>query len=274
MQPGDRLIVVLKERDTARTTHVLERGVWDAKGDEVSPGVIPSVLDWPVEKLQTRLDLAKWLVDKENPLTARVIVNQLWQIMLGIGLVRTPDDFGLQGQLPTHPELLDWSEITMGRFHYEPSLGPAQYRRTIYAFWRRSSAPTFLFDSSQRRVCETGVRLTNTPLQALTLLNDETMLEASRALADLVSDVESKELAAQLLSVRVLGRPLLAQELKEVLAVYNKALETFMQLPDCGVDYLAVGQQSDVSVSDAPQVAGWMTVSSLLLNLDEAISYE
>ena len=192
-------------------------------------------------------------------------VNHLWQLVFG-GLVRTPDDFGLQGERPTHPELLDWlaiefmesgwnvkhmvrlmvtssayrqrsevddvlaardpqnrlcagrsasaspvgcsamrrcakgllepalggppvfpyqpenvwEEMTMGKLHYEPTEGPEQYRRTIYAFWRRSRPPAFLFDVAQRRVCEVGTLSTNTPLQVLTLMNDLSYLESAR----------------------------------------------------------------------------------------------
>ena len=238
------------------------------------------------------MDLAQWLVSPENPLTARVVVNHLWQMMFGAGLVRTPEDFGLQGDQPTHPELLDWlaveflesgwnvrhmlrlmvtsktyqqssvvseevlerdpknlllgrtnryrlpawmirdaalqvsgllhpmlggppvkpyqpegvwAEMFMGRFSYEPSIGSAQYRRTLYAYWRRTAAPTFLFDSAQRRVCEVGMRRTNTPLHALTLLNDVTMLESSRALAESVTSIQG-------LARQVLGRSLAEKE--------------------------------------------------------------
>ena len=360
-QAKPRSVMVLKERKDPRETHVLVRGVWDAKGDVVQRGVIPAVLDWPREKLQTRTDLAKWLIDRENPLTARVLANHLWQIMFGAGLVRTPEDFGLQGQLPTHPELLDWlavelvesgwdvqhilrliatsetfrqssatnvelleqdpdnrllarapkqrlhawmlrdnalkvsgllnakvggppvypyqppgvwSEITMGRFRYEPSLGPAQYRRTIYAFWRRSSAPAFLFDSAQRRVCEVGVRSTNTPLHALTLMNHQTMLEASRALADAVPTSKTVKKGIQQLSMRVLGRRMVRDELGDLVRLHHRALAHFQTNLDSATEYVSVGQRPLVEESQVATVAAWMTVSNLLLNLDEAISYE
>jgi hypothetical protein len=280
-------VQVLAERKEPRETHILVRGVWDAKGERVDPGVPSTILPLAAEETRTRLDLAEWIVSAENPLTARVVVNHLWQMMFGAGLVRTPDDFGHQGEFPTHPELLDWlavellehdwdlrhilrliatsetyrqssdvtpellsrdpgnrflaraprfrlpawmirdsalqaagllnrslggppvhpwqpdgvwREIFMGRFTYRPSVGPAQYRRTLYAFWRRSSAPTFLFDSAQRRVCEVGIRRTNTPLHALTLLNDATMLEAARVLAE--ANEPFDDLALRVLSSR------------------------------------------------------------------------
>ena len=374
-QKKPRNVMVLAEREEPRKTHVLVRGVWDAKGDEVQRGVVPSVLKWPADKTKSRLDLARWLVDPENPLTARVVVNHLWQLMFGQGLVRTPEDFGLQGQLPTHPRLLDWlavelienewnlqhvlrliatsqtymqssdqtadllerdpknrllaraprfrmsawmirdnalrasgllntaiggppirpyqpegvwADITMGRFTYRHSVGPAQYRRTVYGFWRRSAAPTFLFDSSQRRVCEVGIRRTNTPLHALTLMNDTTMLEASRALADRVmaNSVDLKESEAadwrndattnaiQLLAQRVLSRMLDDGELKQVHAFWFGSLQFYNEHVEDAIRYTTIGQRDEPNRKNVSNTAAWMATSSLLLNLDEAMTRE
>ena len=88
-------VMVLTERETPRATHVLERGVWDQKGDEVFPGVLPMVLPADADKAPTRLELGQWIVSRDNPLTARVITNQIWQLFFGAGLVRTPGDFGM-----------------------------------------------------------------------------------------------------------------------------------------------------------------------------------
>ena len=355
---GKLNVQVLGQREKPRETHVLERGVWDAKGEPVQPGVLPAVLDWPNEKAATRLELAEWLVSPENPLTARVIVNHLWQIVFGEGLVRTPEDFGLQGEAPTHPELLDWlaveliesgwdirhilrllvmsetfrqssdtapellerdpenrllarasrfrlpswmirdnalaasgllnpavggppvkpwqpegvwKEIFMGGKTYVPSVGPAQYRRTVYAYWRRASAPTFLFDSAQRRVCEVSNRRTNTPLHALILMNDLTMLEASRALADAVSENPSP---LPQLANRILSRELEERERAVIEREWKKALDYYRSHPSEAVRFTSVGQQASLPEDAAPEVAAWMTVASLLLNLDEAISHE
>ncbi len=357
-----RQVMVLAEKPKPRDTHVLVRGVWDAKGDVVPPSVLPSVLKWPADKAKTRLDLAQWIVDSKNPLTARVVVNHLWQLMFGQGLVRTSEDFGLQGELPTHPKLLDWlaveliendwnlqhiirlivnsktyrqssmtsadllerdpenrllarspryrlpawmihdnalrisgllnpavggpphkpyqpegvwAEITMGRFDYQPSLGPSQYRRTVYAFWRRSSAPTFLFDSAQRRVCEVGIRRTNTPLHALTLMNDITMLEASRALADGIPATGPQfEESLQSMAVRVLSRRLTESEVDKLHAVWSHGSNYYKHHVAEAVRYTTVGQQSPASDERAPTTAAWMTVASLLFNLDEAMTRE
>lgn len=355
-------VMVLAENEKPRDTHVLIRGVWDDKGEKVSPAVLPAILPRPVDQTDTRLDLAEWLVDDKNPLTARVVVNHLWQLVFSEGLVRTPEDFGHQGEIPTHPDLLDWlavelvenvwdlrhilrlittsdtfrqsshvspallerdpenrllarsprfrlpawmirdnalrtagllnpslggppvkpwqpegvwNEIFMGRFTYQPSVGPAQYRRTLYAYWRRSSAPTFLFDSAQRRVCEVGTRRTNTPLQALTLLNDVSMLEASRVLADLV--VEGREDSSnrlESLSRRILGRSLTEAEQVVLTREQSKAADFYSSHADEAVTFSTVGQQPPPPIKIAPDVAAWMTIASLMLNLDEAITHE
>ena len=362
-----RKVMVLAEREESRDTHVLLRGEWDAKGDVVQPGMLPSVFDWSANQVNSRLDLAHWIVHRDNPLTARVVVNHLWQLMFGQGLVRTPEDFGLQGEFPTHPKLLDWlavelidsnwdlqhiiriiatsetyrqssrvtpelmdrdpenrllaraprfrlpawmirdnalkvsgllnaavggppvlpyqpegvwAEITMGRFDYQPSLGPSQYRRTVYAFWRRSSAPTFLFDSAQRRVCEVGIRRTNTPLHALTLMNDLTMLEASRVLADSILEKQSNQTvawnksAAQQLALQVLSRKLQDAELKDVQRLWSSSIDVFGQDVDKARRYCTVGQREPPAAGLAPTTAAWMTVAGLFLNLDEAITRE
>jgi hypothetical protein len=99
---GEQSVMVLAERNEPRSTFILQRGVWDQKGSEVSRAVPDAILRRAEKETSSRLDLARWLVDRDNPLTARVVVNQLWQICFGAGLVRTPDDFGLQGESPTH----------------------------------------------------------------------------------------------------------------------------------------------------------------------------
>ncbi|MBU6294202.1 MAG: DUF1553 domain-containing protein [Planctomycetes bacterium] len=101
-------VMVLAERKQPRSTHVLVRGAWDKKGAKVERDAIAGLARWPEGAPRDRAGLARWLVSRDNPLTARVVVNRLWQQCFGAGLVRTPEDFGLQGEAPTHPELLDW----------------------------------------------------------------------------------------------------------------------------------------------------------------------
>ena len=338
---GKLKVMVLGERKVPRKSHVLVRGVWDAHGDEVKPAVLPVVFEDNL--VRDRIALAKWIVSKRNPLTARVITNQIWQLFFGAGLVRTPNDFGLQGEMPTHSQLLDWlavefvdsgwdvkhliklivtsdtyrqsgvvskelldrdpqnrllargaryrlpawmlrdsllatsgllnrakggppvfpyqppgiwSDQFMGRFTYRPSLGPAAYRRTLYAFWRRSSAPTFLFDSAMRRTCEVTPRRTNTPLHALTLLNDKTSLEAARRLA--AFDV--KEIYRRVLSREPSERELQVCELQR-----QKALAFYKTDAQATEDFSAGGNAEKAAMT---------LVANLILNLDEALTHE
>ncbi len=103
--------LVMQELSSPRETHVLQRGQYDQPGDAVSPGIPSAIGDWPAAAPRNRLGLAQWIVSKDNPLTARVAVNRLWMQCFGEGLVRTPNDFGTQGEPPTHPELLDWLAV-------------------------------------------------------------------------------------------------------------------------------------------------------------------
>ncbi len=355
-------VMVLAERPAPRETNVLLRGVWDKKGEKVEPGIIAAIAPWPAagypEDKRDRLGLAHWIVSRQNPLTARVIVNDLWQIMFGAGLVRTPEDFGLQGEHPTHPELLDWlavefmesgwdvkhmltlmaesqayrqrsevspelqardpqnlllahgpryrlaswmlrdaalqyagvlnpaiggppvkpyqpegvwEELFMGRFKYEASEGPAQYRRSLYAFWRRSIAPTFLFDTAQRRACEVRISRTNTPLQALTLMNDATYLEASRTLAEQALSLPAPQRAAAVFQ-RVLGRKPDSKEATVLQREYDRVLQYYRKSSaDAGL-LVKVGQSS--SKASSPELAAWMVISGMILNLDEAMTHE
>ena len=358
-------VMVLAERRESRATHVLERGVWDKKGQVVERGVPKAVSAWPTGAPKDRQGLARWLTSRDNPLTARVVVNHLWQLCFGDGLVRTPEDFGIQGERPTHPELLDWlavelvesgwdirhllrlmvssdtyaqsSAVTaeqlakdptnrllgrmtryrlpswmlrdaalaragmlnrevggppvrphqpdglweenfMGRFHYEPSEGPAQYRRTLYAFWRRSIAPAFLFDTAQRRVCEVRVARTNTPLQALTLLNDKTMLESAQALAisTLKAGMDDQATLDELGS-QVLGRAWAPGERRLLEDELRRCMTHYRASPDEARRLLAgrlEGQTTHVAAEQISALAARMVVASLVLNLDEAISRE
>jgi hypothetical protein len=355
-------VMVLAARKEPRATHILERGVWDKHGAVVQPHVPEAVLARPAGSVGTRLDLARWLVDRENPLTARVVVNHLWQMCFGAGLVRTPDDFGLQGERPTHPELLDWlavefmdsgwdvrhllqlivtsqtyqqtsaateehiqkdpanhwlargarfrlpswmirdaalatsglmnstiggppflpyqpegvwAELFMGRFGYDPSAGTLQHRRTVYAFWRRSAAPTFLFDTAQRRTCEVRPLLTNTPLHALTLLNDETLLESSRELArGAIGESDDPVAQLQLMFRAIVSRDPTDRELQVLLREYDRALDRYSAEPALARQLLDIGQPELQPVERHSEIAAGMVVASLIYNLDEAMTHE
>lgn len=355
-------VMVLAERKQPRDTHVLIRGVWDKKGDKVQRDVPTALSPWPEREDKTRLGLARWLVSRQNPLSARVAVNRYWQMFFGAGLVRTPEDFGHQGDVPIHPELLDWlavefmergwdvkhllrlivtsatyrqrsdatnamrardpenrllahaarfrlpswmirdaalrtsgllnpalggppvrpyqppgvwEENFMGRFKYEPSEGPDQYRRTIYAFWRRSVAPTFLFDSAQRRVCEVRTPRTNTPLQALTLLNDLTYVESSRVLAEaaLRSAAGEKDRLREL-TRRVLARAPQERELLVLTRELQRARDYYSGRRGEASRWLSHGQARPSPELDIVDLAAYTVVANLILNLDEAITRE
>jgi hypothetical protein len=355
-------VMVLAERAAPRETFVLERGVWDKHGARVTPDVPAAIAPWPDGAPRNRLGLARWIVSPENPLTARVVVNHFWQMLFGAGLVRTPEDFGLQGERPVYPEILDWlavefmasgwdvkhlltvivtsatyrqesataaaalerdplnrflargarfrlpswmlrdaalraagllnstlggppvrpyqpegvwEEMFMGRFRYEPSEGPAQYRRTLYAFWRRAVAPIFLFDSAQRRVCEVGATRTNTPLQALTLLNDQTYLEASRALATQAWHAANEPAARlRLIFRRVLSREPEARELAVLEREVTRALAHYRAHPTDAAAFLRIGQHPPDASVPVPELAAYTLAASLTLNLDEALTHE
>ena len=359
---GNVNVMVLAERKEPRDTFVLVRGVWDKHGDQVKQGVPAAIAPWPAAAPRTRLGLAQWVVAKDNPLTARVIVNHFWQMLFGAGLVRTPEDFGLQGERPTQPEVLDWlavefmqsgwdvkhlltlittsatyqedsatnaallardpenrllargprfrlaswmlrdaalrlagllnpvlggppvkpyqpagvwEEMFMGRFKYETSEGVSQYRRSLYAYWRRAIAPTFLFDNAQRRVCEVRNVRTNTPLQALTLLNDETYLEASRALAaQMLAKGGDARSRLQFLTHRVLSRAAADREVTVLERELDHALEHYQAHPDDAAKLLQLGQSPPDGKLDAAALAAHMVVASLVLNLDEAMTHE
>ena len=355
-------VMVLAQRKEPRSTHVLVRGVWDKKGAKVEAGAIPSMAPWPKNTAPDRLGLARWLTSRENPLTARVVVNRLWQQCFSAGLVRTPEDFGLQGDAPTHPELLDWlasefmdsgwnqrhilklittsatyaqssnvsaealahdpdnrllarqtryrlpswmirditladsgllnpamggppvrppqplgvwEDISMGRNRYEATEGPEQYRRTLYAFWRRSAAPAFLFDSAQRRVCEVRFPRTNTPMQALALQNDPVRLEAARALASrtFINNQSDTEVVAAMFR-RILSRPPTPAESAVLVRELVRAKTAFSNMPDAAGKYLNNGAFLAPASIDKLALASRAVVAGMIFNLDEAVSRE
>ncbi|MCM8531893.1 MAG: DUF1553 domain-containing protein, partial [Lentisphaeraceae bacterium] len=356
-------VMIMKERSKKRKTHILLRGVWDKKGQEVEPGVLEEILPWDAKAPRNRLGLANWIVDKKNPLTARVTVNRYWQMIFGNGLVRTPEDFGLQGERPTHPEVLDWLAVefmendwdvkhilktmvtsetykmssnsspelneldpknmllarasryrmpssmirdsilkstglltnrfggppvfpyqpfgawkdsTMGRFRYVTSPGKDAYRRSFYTFWRRSVAPTGMFDSSKRSLCSTTMVRTNTPLHALNLLNDQAYIEAARILAQdsIIKKVSILERLNYMAS-KILSRSLAPKELSVLSNQIKEQTEWYSKHPKDSEKILSYGQINLGSQGLNPaQVASYMNAATTLLNLDEALTRE
>jgi hypothetical protein len=358
------VVMVAQERSEPRETFVLERGQYDHPGERVSadvPGVLPR---WPEEAPRNRLGLARWLVDGRNPLTARVIVNRAWQQFFGAGLVRTANDFGAQGEPPTHPELLDWLATEFVRTGWDvkalqrtivtsatyrqsssatpeqwaadpenrrlargprfrlpaellrdqalaasgllveelggPSVKPYQppglweavsygaeesyvadhggllYRRGLYTYWKRQVPPPSLltFDAPTRETCVVQRARTNTPLQALVLLNDETYVEAARELAERMLEAGGNDTAACVRQgvLCMLGRPPLPQEIDQLTALWQRRRREFRTQPGAALALLNVGDSRADVRFDAADLAAWTVVAGVLLNLDEAVT--
>ncbi len=366
-------VMVLKELKKQRKSFVLERGVWDAHGEEVfssTPTAIKPFAETNGDEKatgpQTRMDLAKWIVDRRNPLTARVTVNRYWQMYFGAGLVRTPEDFGLQGEYPTHPELLDWLAVEFmdsgwdvkhvlkliatsatfqqssrytesllkidpanrmlargprfrmpaamirdnalvvsgllsrriggpsvkpyqpenvwaasdqGKYPYHVAKGEDLYRRSLYTYWRRNISPPAMFDAAQRRVCEVQVRRTNSPMHALTLLNDTTYLEAARMVAQsiLLSD---EELApgniVNAMYQKVLGRSANQFEVDQMSRRLSGLEKDYAANPDAAKQVLQIGDSAVAEeLREQPALLTAATiVASTILNLDETLNVE
>jgi hypothetical protein len=354
-------VMVMQERPDRRDTFLLKRGAYDAPGEKVAP-LTPAALppfrkEWPAN----RLGLARWLVDRGNPLTARVTVNRFWQMLFGTGIVKTVEDFGSQGEWPVHQDLLDWlavefmesgwnvkhvlktmvmsaayrqsSRVTpellerdpenrllargarfrlsaemlrdqalawsgllvekiggpsvkpyqppglwqelQGGKGYQPDRGEGLYRRSLYTYWRRTVAPPSMinFDSPTREVCVVRESRTNTPLQALNLMNDVLYLEAARKLAArLLEQPEAKrfDYAIRLVLARA-PRPGEEELLRKALAGFAAYYSTS---PEAAAQYLAQGDSPQDSRWPATQMAPYTAVASLLLNLDEAVTKE
>lgn len=347
-----------------RMMRVLSRGNWqDDSGIEVKPAV-PSFLASSTtgEKRQTRLDLANWMTSPENPLVSRVFVNRLWKLCFGRGIVKTAEDFGAQGELPTHPALLDYlsnefiaSGWNIKQLHKEmlmsagyrqtsivdPSLrekdpnnqwfsrqnrfrldaevvrdnalavsgllskklgGPSvkpyqpagywqylnfpvrewandkgenQYRRGLYTYWQRTFLHPSLaaFDAPSREECTVDRSRSNTPQQALVLLNDPTYVESARVLAALVVSSGSADTPARLEFAfrRVLSRAPRPEEVKVLTELLAKHQKEFAADPESAKKLLAVGD-APAPAGDAGELAAWTSVCRVLLNLHETIT--
>jgi hypothetical protein len=150
--------MVAKEMSTPRETFMLVRGEYDKKGDKASPGV-PSILPpFPKDAPTNRFGLAQWLLDPNHPLTARVIVNRFWQQYFGVGLVKTTEDFGVQGERPSHPELLDWLATEFVRTGWD--VRKLQKVIVTSRTYRQSSraTPTLLTKDPENRLLARGPR--------------------------------------------------------------------------------------------------------------------
>jgi hypothetical protein len=359
---------VFNDRPQMRDSFVMMRGAYDkpgAKVDRGTPAFLPP-LAVPEGRAPTRLDLARWLVSKEHPLTARVAANRLWQQFFGTGLVKTHEDFGLQGEPPSHPNLIDWLAAeyrdsgwdtrklvrlivtsaafrrsgmvqppqlrqdpenrllargprirldaeqirdqalfvsgllvpTMGgrgvkpyqpdniwepvgfagsntRFYYRDS-GPDLYRRSLYTFLKRTAPPPFMsnFDAPSREAFCARRERSNTPLQALQLLNDVQHVEAARVLATRALAASAVDDAARIdwLFRTVLARgpePAEARVVAESLAAHR---DRYAADPAAAGKLIRHGDAPPPAHVPPAELAAWTLVGNTLLNLDEALT--
>ena len=357
--------LVMQEVATPKPTHILKRGQYDAPGDAVQADVPSALPPWPADAPRNRLGLAQWLVSPSHPLTARVAVNRLWLQCFGEGIVPTLNDFGLQGELPSHPELLDWLAVRFvssgwdmkamlrllvtsatyrqssvparellerdpnnrllargprfrlpaemirdqaltvsgllvdrlggppvkpyqppglweavsynGELTYEPDQGDGLWRRTVYTHWKRTSPPpgVLVLDGPTRETCVVRRPRTNTPLQSLLLLNDETYVEAARvlaatSLASVPAGSAPDELARAMFR-RVTARPPEALETAALRDLYAKQKVRFAADRDAARKLIGVGESPRGRELDPVELASWTVVGQALLNLDEAV---
>ncbi|CAN5452200.1 DUF1553 domain-containing protein [soil metagenome] len=357
-------IMVMEEMKEPKATFVLDRGQYDAPTQKVEPATPESISVFPDTLPKDRLGLSKWLFSKNNPLTARVTVNRYWQMIFGQGLVKTSEDFGNQGNLPVHPELLDWMAVyfqesgwdlqkllntlvmsatyrqssaankelqakdpdnqwlARGPSHrlqaemirdnalaasgllvkqmggesvkpYQPeglwkeknnfshvlldyieSKGDSLYRRSLYTFIRRTSPhPAMIaFDAGPRDVCTVRRETTNTPLQALVLLNDPQFVEAARVMAERIQMEGGKNIEDQLvLGFRLAtGRKPKSSELDIIKNLYHSQVEVFKKEPGKAEELLNVGEFKSNNKLDKVNTAALAVVTNTLLNHDES----
>lgn len=352
--------MVMGDRAEPRETFLLNRGIWDApdKSENLEPNVPECLPPLLKDAPKNRLTLAKSLVDPAHPLTSRVTVNRYWQHFFGTGLVKTSEDFGVQGERSVHPELLDWlavefirsgwdvkamhklivmsatyrqsSDVTpelaerdlynrllargprfrmtaqalrdqalalsgllvekiggpgvmpyqppgiwedfsLGKISYQQGHGDDLYRRSVYTFWRRSVGPTTFFDNPGRQVCTVRPSLTNTPLHALTLLNDTTFIEAARVFAERVlreagpSPSDRVSYAFRLATCREPSD----QELESLLKTLKFLLDEYGANPVAAKKLIEVGEAPHDEQLDVVETAAYGSLMNAILNLDQ-----
>lgn len=353
-------------QDSVRQTYILNRGLYDQPGEPVEPEAPEAVMAFDTEKYpKNRLGLAEWTINRQNPLTARVFVNLIWSKIYGRGIVATVEDFGNQGDLPTHPELLDWLAVdfmdhnwnvkrlvkqmvmsttyrqsskmntksaaldpqnvylarmsrtrmsaeiirdhvlaSSGLINREiggPSYKPYQpegiwevtssgrgslknyiqdhgdeiYRRGMYVFIKLTVPPPnmLIFDASNRDQCELGRATTNTPLQALVMMNDPIIMEGSRVLSQkLLKENNDINDALQKAFVRVLCRYPDSKETEVLQDYYQEEYQRYTSSPEEAARFIEVGEYPQNEELDPIPHAALMSSIHLLYNLEEAIT--
>jgi hypothetical protein len=358
-------VMIMEDTSKIRPTYLLKRGVYDQHGDEVPLSTPTRIFPFDSTKFKkNRLGLADWLFDKKNPLTARVYVNQLWQQLFGRGLVKTSGDFGLQGELPSHAQLLDWLAVDFVNHNWDikrmvkqivlsatyrqsavrnkdkvaldpenaflsyaprlrlgaeqvrdhvlassgllvkeiggPSVKPYQpkglweastsgrgqlakyvqdhdeslYRRGMYTFIKRTVPPPVMltFDATNRDQCEVKRSYTNTPLQALAMLNDPLVLESSRVLAEklMLDNSTSNEKIEKAFRLIICRLP--KQKELDLLGTYYEQEKNFFYTSAIRVsEFINQGEFKHQVIKDKVSLAALMQVVHTIYNLEEAM---
>lgn len=357
-------VMVMEEMSPPRKTHILNRGLYTDLGEVVYPTTPEALPPFPEDLPKNRLGLAQWLFSDAHPLTARVAVNRYWQMLFGKGIVDTPHDFGIQGALPTHPELLDWLAIAFresgwdmhfllkkmvtsatykqsavataehltkdakntylargssyrlpaemirdnalaasGLLHraiggksvkpyqpkglwrdknefsgylayYVPDSGDSLYRRSMYTFIRRTSPHPAMtaFDAPDRSICTVKREKTNTPLQALVLLNDPQFVEAARVLAERMQKEGGEAIDDQLqYAFRLLcSRKPTRKEMQLMSQQFKLAITKYQNQPEAADALLNIGEYPFDESLDKTKTAALAIVANSMMNFDEA----
>ena len=379
--------MVMQEMPTPRKTFVLKRGEYDKPGERVFPGIPESLAAGLKHQPKNRLEFARWVASRDNPLTARVAVNRFWQMLFGIGLVKTTEDFGSQGEQPSHPQLLDWlavdfmdhgwnvkrllKTIVMSATYRQSSVGqafqpdrtdrnasargeqPGQagkpdlrmrdpenrllshgprfrmsaerirdqalfvaglltervggpsvlpyqprglwkeiatdtkydqshganlYRRSLYTYWKRTVSPPVMaaFDAPTREFCTVRRPRTNTPLQALALLNEVSFVEAARVFAQRMMTEGGKTSAERITYGFRLAtsRKPSAVELRILTSGFQAHLAKYRNDRKAALELISTGESPRDKRLDPAEHAAFTAIGSVILNLDEVVTKE
>ena len=355
--------MIMRDLTDGRPSFIRLRGVYDALGEPVEPGVPDVFPPLPPSVKNNRLAFARWLVGPQHPLTARVAVNRYWQLLFGRGFVKTPEDFGSQGDPPSHPQLLDWlaaefmetnwdvksliktivmsatyrqasmvreehlredpDNVLLARgprlrlpgnvlrdqalmvsgllveqlggpsvypyqpaglwaeasnFKYKLGEGADLYRRSLYTYWKRTLAPPTMavLDTGDREYCTVRPKRTNTPLQALTRMNETTFVEAARKLAERMflegGDTDDARITFAFRAVTT------RMPQRRELRVLRAALDQFRIEFQADLQAAKASQQIGSSPSNrglpAAELAAATAIANILLNLEEVTTRE
>ena len=361
-------MIMQEKKDDRRDTFLLIRGEYDQpdKREKLQPNVPAMLPPLPSTAPANRLGLARWLVSKQHPLTARVTMNRFWQNYFGVGIVKSSEEFGIQGDWPSHPQLLDWlatelmhcdwnvkhmhqhivlsgtyrqtSQVSSELYHldpenrlfargprfrldaemirdqvlavsgllvrtiggrgvkpyqptglwravsstgsntlqYVPDEGDKLFRRSMYTFWKRTCSPPTLagLDAPSRNTCQVKRTRTNTPLQALILLNDIQHIEAARHLAQRMMTEggdTSRERIAFAFRLSTARQPV-ETETQLLLDNFNTHLVEFQRDPHSADKLVQIGKSLRNASLDSSELAAWTMVANLILNLDETLT--